>query len=196
MSHRLFIFLSCFSFLKRQFSKTTTIYIHSWKSEDSLANIWGLVDGQGLNLNYQGRVFSMSWSCDYLQEQRLNNLFSLMNSKQEIIGQDAAVGLSCKTKSSGQPCNRLYKNSLGISKKWNHRSSKCWSTGLLNFYAKHSLPGDQFARKILCYFSTCYLKYLHYLQNRFCLTSATGPYRSLHSVAKLTCMYMVIDSNI
>ena len=143
--YKLFIFLSCFSFLKRQFSKMTTIYIHSWKSEDSLANIWGLVDGQGLSLKYQGRVFSMSWSCDYLQEQRLNNLFSLMNSKQEIIGQDAAVGLSCKTKSSGQPCKRLYKNSLGIAKKRNHWSSKCSSTGSLNFFCK-----TLFARRPVC----------------------------------------------
>ena len=127
----------------------TTIYLYSWKSEDSPAYMWGLVDGQGLSLKYPGRVLSMSWSCEYLQEQRLNNLFSLTNSKQEIIGQDGDVGLSCKTKCFGLPCNRLYKNSLGIAKKWNHRSSKCWSTGLLNFYAKHSLPGDQFARKIL-----------------------------------------------
>ena len=148
-------FWAAFSFLNKQFSKRTTIYLHSWKSEDSLANIWGLVDGQGLSLKYPGRVFLMSWYCDYLQEQRLNNLFSLANSKQEIIGQDGAVGLSCKTKSSGQPCNRLYKNSLGIAKNETIGRVNIDPQDRWIFYAKNSLPGDQCARKILCYFFTC-----------------------------------------
>ena len=131
----------------------------------------------------------MSWYCDYLQEQRLNNLFSLTNSKQEIIGEEGAVGLSCKTKYSGLLCNRLYKYSLEILKNETIGRVHVDPQDHWFFYAKHSLPGDQFARKILCYFFTCYLKYLHYLQNRFCLTSATRPDTSLHSVAKLTCTW-------
>ena len=130
----------------------TTIYLYSWKSEDSPAYMWGLVDGQGLSLKYPGRVLSMSWSCEYLQEQRLNNLFSLTNSKQEIIGQDGDVGLSCKTKCSGQPCNRLYKNSLGIAKNETIGRVNIDPQDRWIFYAKHSLSGDQCARKILCYF--------------------------------------------
>ena len=123
-----------------------------------LLKIWGFpsryfshVDGQGLSLKYPERVFSMSWSCDYLQEQRLNNLFSLMNSKQEIIGQDGDVGLSCKTKSSGQPCNRLYKNSLWIAKNETIGRVNVDPQDRWIFYAKHSLSGDQCARKILIF---------------------------------------------